>query len=124
MPIIKLRETDFEQQCIVCGGTRAVLLRDLQAGVTIAAGVADPDVIALPPCLKCGACEFLIRSPAGPTTTAAVAGTRDDRAQSHRLLVDQLHARLTREGRTSVVVANASGDGRATAPASEVLGTT
>ena len=85
MPIVELREHDFDQQCAVCGAIRSIPLTEVSVGVEIAPGMTDPNVIALPTCQQCSAGEFLIRT---ASQEANGKGTGDDLpSDRHRQLV-------------------------------------
>jgi len=93
MPIVELREHDFDQQCAVCGAIRSIPLTVLTVGVDIAPGMTDMNVLALPTCQRCSAGEFLVRP-------AVAEESKDDRAarlplDRHRQLVSDLYSALT-----------------------------
>ncbi len=89
MPIQEIHEDRIDQKCAKCGEVLNIPLDDLTAGVKNGEQVMA-QIIKLSPCAKCGAQEFFIRAP-------------DDEPEHpspgcyghlHRLLVDDLHAKL------------------------------
>ena len=94
MPIEELTNEEVLQRCSVCQTSTRSKLATLSLGVgSTVADDLDGRVVRLPPCPKCKAEEFLIRSDATPAAAPATYG------DLHRLLVDQLHASLVKKGR-------------------------
>ena len=94
MPIEELSNEEVLQRCSMCQTATRSKLATLSLGVgSIVADDLDGRVVRLPPCPKCKAEEFLIRSAAAPTSAPKSYG------DLHRLLVDQLHASLVKQGR-------------------------
>jgi len=64
MPIKQLRNNSITQRCAKCGEDRDIKYSEMELGVEIdsEAGFRDSNVIALPPCEKCGGREFLLRT--------------------------------------------------------------
>jgi len=94
MPIEELTNEEVLQRCSLCQTATRSKLVALSLGVGSAvADDLDGGVVRLPPCPKCKAEEFLIRSQAPPTAAPTTYG------DLHRLLVDQLHASLAKLGR-------------------------
>jgi len=64
MPIKQLRNDSITQRCAKCGAERDIKCSEVELGVEIdfEAGFKDSNVVALPPCEKCGAKEFLLRN--------------------------------------------------------------
>ena len=64
MPIKQLKNDSITQKCAKCGADRDIKYSDIELGIEIdsGAGFKDTNVIALPPCYKCGAKEFLLRT--------------------------------------------------------------
>jgi hypothetical protein len=94
MPIEELTSEEVLQRCSMCQTATRSKLATLSLGVGSAvADDLDGRVVRLPPCPKCKAEEFLIRSAAAPTSAPKSYG------DLHRLLVDQLHASLVKQGR-------------------------
>lgn len=94
MPIEELTNEEVLQRCSMCQTPTRSKLATLSLGVgSTVADDLDGRIVRLPPCPKCKAEEFLIRSEgahaAAPTTYGDL----------HRLLVDQLHATLVKKGR-------------------------
>jgi hypothetical protein len=94
MPIEELTNEEVLQRCSLCQtATRSKLVTlSLGVGSTVADDL-DGSVVRLPPCPKCKAEEFLIRSEVPPAASPTTYG------DLHRLLVDQLHASLAKLGR-------------------------
>lgn len=94
MPIEELTNEEVLQRCSLCQTATRSKLATLSLGVgSTVADDLDGRVVRLPPCPKCKAEEFLIRSEVSPTSAPSTYG------DLHRLLVDQLHASLAKQGR-------------------------
>lgn len=93
MPIREIHDRDLEQECIACGRSNMYGFDAITAGIAHEERV-DPNIIRLPVCGHCGAQEFLIRSPSKDEHPAP-----GSYGHLHRLLVDELHARLVNAGR-------------------------
>jgi hypothetical protein len=94
MPIEELTGEEVVQRCTMCQTATRLKLASLSLGVgSTFADDVDGRVVRLPPCPKCKAEEFLIRSADGTPATP------EGYADLHRLLVDQLHASLAKLGR-------------------------
>jgi|GEM_PF-1996994 len=94
MTIREIFESEFEQECEVCGSVRRVPDADVVVGVA-RDGQLDEKVVQLPVCPVCGAREFLIRS-ADDEPEHPSPGSFGHR---HRLIVDVLHSKLVKHGR-------------------------
>ena len=95
MPIRELRANDLDQECAKCGAVRTLALSALEAGVS-RDNQANSKIVPLPACAACGATEFLIRSPDGEEHPAP-----GSYGHMHRLLVDELHAKLVKANRVA-----------------------
>lgn len=94
MPIEELTNEEVLQRCSMCQTPTRSKLATLSLGVgSTVADDLDGRIVRLPPCPKCKAEEFLIRSDATPAAAPTTYG------DLHRLLVDQLHASLVKKGR-------------------------
>jgi len=113
MPISALRETDFDQQCIKCGGVRALSFDSVEVGVA-RESQSDAGVIPLPACPTCGATEFLLRS-----LDDEEHPSPGSYSHLHCLLVDTLHAELVKRDRLEKALSRKEVPVRA--PAAETL---
>lgn len=95
MAIREIRTSDFDQECAKCGAVRAVTFSSVEVGVARDNQV-DSRIVPLPPCQTCGATEFLLRSPTGEEHP-----TPGSYGHLHRVLVDELHARLVKANRVA-----------------------
>lgn len=94
MPIEELTSEEVLQRCSMCQTATRLKLASLSLGVgSTFADDVDGRVVRLPPCPKCKAEEFLIRSADGAPAAS------ESYADLHRMLVDQLHASLAKLGR-------------------------
>ena len=94
MPIEELTSEEVLQRCSMCQTATRSKLATLSLGVGSAvADDLDGRVVRLPPCPKCKAEEFLIRSADGSPAAPESYG------ELHQLLVDQLHASVAKLGR-------------------------
>jgi hypothetical protein len=94
MPIEELTSEEVLQRCSMCQSTSRLKLAALSLGVgSTFADDVDGRVVRLPPCPKCKAEEFLIRSADGVTAAPESYG------ELHQLLVDQLQASVAKLGR-------------------------
>jgi hypothetical protein len=96
MAIRELLETGIEQSCDLCGAQRLVADEEVVVA-TEGGGPNDNAVVTLPPCDVCGAVEYLVRTSAKDGEHPSPGSF----AHLHRLLVDTLHARLARKGRSA-----------------------
>lgn len=106
MPLVEVRETDVSQRCAHCDAVHSIEISSLEVGVAFG-DQRDGRVVGLPPCARCGATEFLIRS----TERESSPRMAGNAGYLHRLLVDHLHAELVRRAQ----VAGASDDAAASA---------
>jgi len=95
MAIREIRASDFDQECAKCGNVRAVTFSSVEVGVARDNQV-DSRIVPLPSCPTCGATEFLLRSPTGEEHPAP-----GSYGHLHRLLVDELHAKLVKANRVA-----------------------
>jgi len=95
MPIKQLKNNSITQRCAKCGEDRDVTYLEIELGVEIdsEAGFKDTNVIALPPCEKCGAKEFLLRN--WDKSNEPETSTR----LLHRRAVNSLAKSLKKKGR-------------------------
>jgi hypothetical protein len=89
VPLVEIRETDVSQRCASCDAVHSIEISSLEVGVAFGTQ-RDGRVVGLPPCARCGATEFLIRS-TERESSPRMAGSA---GHLHRLLVDHLHAEL------------------------------
>ncbi len=89
MPILEMHEDRIDQECAKCGEVHQVALDDLTAGVKNEVLTAPP-FVKLPQCSNCGAQEYLARSPDDEPDHPSPGCF----GHLHRLLVDNLHAKL------------------------------
>lgn len=109
MPLVEIRETNVSQRCAHCDAVHSIEISSLEVGVAFGAQ-RDGRVVGLPPCARCGATEFLIRS----TERASSPRMAGSSGHLHRLLVDHLHAELVRQ-------AQVAGVSTCAAPSTELL---
>jgi hypothetical protein len=109
VPLVEIRETNVSQRCAHCDAVHCIEISSLEVGVAFGAQ-RDGRVVGLPPCARCGATEFLVRS-TERTSSLRMAGSS---GHLHRLLVDHLHAELVRR-------AQVAGSSNGTASSSELL---
>ena len=95
MPIREIRDSDLDQQCASCGAITAIPLDNIAVGVQHDTQV-NASLVALPACSACGSTEFLVRSPDNEEHPAP-----GSYGHKHKLLVDDLHARLVERGRVA-----------------------
>jgi hypothetical protein len=96
MAIREILDTEFEQECEVCGYVRRIPDIDVTVGIERGEQL-DANVVPLPACTNCGAREYLIRS-ADDEPDYPTPGSFGHR---HRLIVDVLHSRLVQQGRVT-----------------------
>jgi hypothetical protein len=87
LPIVDLDTDCLAQQCANCNAVRQFARPALDTG-DVFEPTEDPFVLALPPCERCAAREFLIRS----------RGDDAPEPHSHQSLVDRLFRQLRRDG--------------------------
>lgn len=100
MPLVEIREADVSQRCANCDAVHSIQISSLEVGVAFSAQ-RDDRVVSLPPCARCGATEFLIRS-TERESSPRMAGSA---GHLHRLLVDHLHAELVQRAQVEGVSA-------------------
>lgn len=93
MPIVEIETESIRQRCVRCGSESTRALSDLTLG-SVGEGFVDGNIVPLPPCGKCGAVEFLVRSPEDEPEHPEPGSF----GHLHRLLVDHLHAELVIRG--------------------------
>ena len=117
MPVEELADDQLVQRCSACATTQTVKYAQLAVGSEAVAGAPqDPRVVALPPCPKCGAQEFLVRSALGDPEPTAPGSY----AHLHRVLVDHLHDVLA-SSKSPVLGAEVHGRVRVRAPVDGTL---
>jgi hypothetical protein len=95
--IQEITPTEVVQRCAKCDRENHITRAELQVGVERGGVQVEDSVFALPTCPTCLSQEFLVRSPAEepyPTSDGSLG-------HLHRLLVDELHAGLVKEGRVA-----------------------